>query len=418
MTTHHPTTRFWRMTALAVAASLALSACPNQNAKRQEEINKKMKSVEPTVSVLTVQPEEMVTVETDLPGRIESLRTADIVPQISGIVKQRLFEEGSIVRKGQHLYRIDDAAYRATLQGAEANLLTAKAALAKAQADLARYRPLVQADAISKQEWDAAVTAERSADAQVQAAQASINAAKVNLNHTDIIAPIGGLIGQSLVDEGTLVTANNTKMASIQQNDPMYINITQSSGDVLKLQQQIRLGQKVLNQQIPVNLVLEDGTTYSQQGHLLFTDPKVDKTTGQITIRAVIRNPEQLLISGMYVRVKLPLTSVPNAYLIPQQAVTRGQTDTVNLVDSNGKITPRTVKIVGQKDNYWIINEGLNTGDKVVMDGTMIAGMLKAAKVKTKEWQPTDAHNSTSVSKEEQHASAPSTPASAASQAK
>lgn len=417
MTLHHPATRFWRITALAVAASLALSACTNQNEKRQEEINKKMKSIEPTVSVLTVQPEEMVTIETDLPGRIESVRTADIVPQINGIVKQRLFEEGSIVRKGQPLYRIDDAAYRATLQSAEASLLTAQAALAKAQADLARYRPLVQADAISKQEWDAAVTAERSATAQVHAAQASINAAKVNLEHADIVAPINGLIGQSLVNEGTLVTANNTKMASIQQNDPMYINITQSSGDVLKLQQQIRLGQKVLNRQIPVSLVLEDGTTYSQQGHLLFTDPKVDKTTGQITIRAVIPNPEQLLISGMYVHVKLPLTSVPDAYLIPQQAVTRGQTDTVTLVDSDGKMASRTIKIVGQKDNYWIVNEGLNAGDKVVMDGTMIAGMLKAAKVKTKEWQSTDTRNSTSVP-EEQHASAPSTPASAASQVK
>lgn len=387
MTVNQPARRVWHLTALAVAASLALAACGNKNEEREKNIAAQMKTIEPTVSVLTVYPES-ITLENDLPGRLESIRTADIVPQVSGIVKERLFEEGSFVKKGQPLYRLDDASYDAALQSAHAGLLSAEAALEKARADVARYQPLVKADAISKQEWDAAQAAERSAAAQVRAAQAAINAAEVNMRHARIVAPISGHIAQSLVSEGTLVTANTTKMASIRQNDPLYVNITQSAADMLKLRQQINTGQKVLNEHIPVTIELEDGTTYPHQGRLLFADSSVDKTTGQITVRAEIPNPQMLLMSGLYVRVKLPLTSVPEGFLIPQQAVTRGQTDTVNIVSEAGKIEPRTVKIAGQTGSNWVVSEGLSPGDRVVMDGTMIAGMLNAPKVKTKEWQP------------------------------
>ncbi|MDO5356681.1 MAG: efflux RND transporter periplasmic adaptor subunit [Conchiformibius sp.] len=387
MTSIRPVRHIWRLTALTVAASLALAACGNQNEKREKEIAAKMKTIEPTVTVITVQPEE-VALENDLPGRLESVRTADIVPQATGIVKERLFEEGSFVKKGQPLYRLDDASYNAALQSAHAALMTAEVALEKARADVARYRPLVQADAISKQEWDAAQAAERAAVAQVRSAQAAIHSAEVNMRHTQITAPISGHIAQSLVSEGSLVTANTTKMASIRQNDPLYVNITQSASDMLKLRQQISTGQKVLNEHIPVSIELEDGTSYPHQGRLLFADSNVDKTTGQLTVRAEIPNPQMLLMSGLYVRVKLPLTSVPEAFLVPQQAVTRGQTDTVTIVNAAGKMEPRTVKTAGQKGNYWVISEGLNPGDKVVVDGTMIAGMLNAAKVKTQEWQP------------------------------
>lgn len=415
MTAIKPTQRVWRLTAVAVAASLALVACENKNVKREQEIAKKMAANQPTVSVLTVYPSNVL-LENDLPGRLESVRTADIVPQVSGIVKRRLFDEGTMVQAGQPLYQIDDASYNANLQSAQASLMNAQAgvaqaeatlanaeaALAKAQADVARYRPLVKADAISKQEWDAALAAERSAQAQVKSAQAAvrsshaqiksaeaaINAAQVNVRHANIVAPISGYIGQSLVTEGALVTANSTKMASIRQNDPLYVNITQSAGEILELRRQLASGQKVLNSAIEVGIVLEDGSEYPHKGRLLFADSTVDKNTGQVTVRAAIPNPEQMLMSGLYVRVKLPLAGILDAYVVPQSAVTRGKTDTVMIVTSEGKMEPRTVTIGGQKGSNWVITEGLSAGDKVVIDGTMIAGMLKAEKVQTKEWEP------------------------------
>lgn len=385
MTAIKPASRTWRLTAAAVAACLALTACENKNEKREQEIAAQQKSVEPTVSVLTVYPTNVL-LETELAGRLESIRQADIVPQISGIVKRRLFDEGTSVRAGQPLYEIDDASYNATLQSAQASLMTAQAALAKAQADVTRYRPLVEADAISKQEWDAAVAAERSAQAQVKSAQAAINAAEVNLRHAHIIAPISGQIGQTLVTEGSLVNANTTKMATIRQNDPLYVNITQSATDILKLRQQLADGEKVMNSNIAVSIELEDGTIYPHKGQLLFADSSVNQETGQVTVRAAIPNPEMMLMSGLYVRVKLPLAGILNAFLVPQSAVKRGSTDTLTVVTSEGKMEPRTVKIGGQKGTNWVITEGLNSGDKVVMDGTMIAGMLRAQKVNTKEW--------------------------------
>lgn len=387
MTIHRPASRILYMAATAVAVSLALSACENQNAKRQQQIKAKMKDLRPTVSVLTVYPQDIV-LETDLSGRLESIRNTDIMAQTSGVVKRRLFEEGTAVRAGQPLYELDDSASRAALQSAQAGLLGAQAALEKARADVARYRPLVQADAISKQEWDAAQAAERAAAAQVKSAEAAINSAEVSLRYAHITAPISGHIGQSLVSEGSLVTANSTKLANIRQNDPLYLNITQSSADMLRLRQQLRSGQAYLNNDIAITLELEDGSTYAHQGRLLFADTHVDKATGQITLRAVIPNPELLLVSGMYVRAKLPLSKMTDVFAIPQQAVSRGQTDTVTLVGQDGKMEQRTIKIVGQQGNYWVVSEGLNAGEKVVMDGTMIAGMMNAKQVQIKEWQP------------------------------
>lgn len=387
MTASKPQRRMWRLTAAAVAACVALTACENKNEKRQQEAMAKMASSKPTVSVLTVYPANIL-LENNLAGRIESVRTTDVVPQITGMVKRRLFDEGAFVRAGQPLYQIDDASYAANLQSAEAALLTAQAALAKAQADVARYRPLVEADAISRQEWDAAVAAERSAHAQIKSAEAAIHAAQVNVRHSQIVAPISGEIGQSLVAEGALVNANSTKMATIRQNDPMYVNITQSATDFIKLKQQLMSGEKVRNSVVEVSIMLEDGTEYPYKGRLLFADSKVDKATGQMTVRGQIPNPDSLLMDGLYVRVKLPLAGILDAFLVPQSAVTRGKTDTVMIVNSEGKMEPRTVKIGGEKSGNWVITEGLQAGDKVVMDGTMVAAMRNAEKVETKEWQP------------------------------
>lgn len=389
MRTINPSQQTRRLVALALATSLVLTACGGEKAKQAQAQQKAAAAKQmplPVVGVVTVQPENVL-LENNLPGRLESQRSADIIPQASGIVKRRLFEEGSFVRAGQPLYELDDENYRASLASAKASLLGAQAQLAKAEADLARYRPLLKADAISKQEWDAAVTAQRSAQSQIEAAQAAIQAAGVNLKHTKIVAPISGIIGQSLVTEGALVSANSTKMVNITQNDPLYVNITQSSVDMLKLRQQLASGEKVLGSP-EVTIMLEDGTIYPHKGRFLFSNPTVDEKTGQITIRASVPNPNQMLMSGMYVRVNLPLAGILNAFVVPQQAVTRGTPDTVMIVNAQGGLEPRVVKISGQRGTDWIISEGLQEGDKVVVDGLMIAGMTGAKKVQAKEWTP------------------------------
>ena len=384
----------WRIAAAAAAVSLALSACEgglNPFAKSasapagQQGGGRQMPA--PTVSVVTVQP-ATITMEADLPGRLEAVRSAPIIPQVSGIVKRRLFQEGTLVKAGQPLYQLDDAAYAANLESARASLATAQAALAKADADVARYRPLVAADALSKQEWDAAVAAQRSAAAQVKAANAAIRAAQVNVNHAHITSPISGIIGQSLVTEGALVTANNTQMALVTENDYLYVNIKQSAGDLLKLRQQIMSGERIAADSVEVDIELEDGTPYPHKGRLLFADSTVDASNGQVTIRAVVPNPEHLLMNGLYVRVKLPLSAIDNAFAVPQQAVTRGTPDIVMVVNAQGGMEPRPVKIAGQKGENWVVTEGLKAGDKVIVEGIMIAGITGAKTVQTKEWQP------------------------------
>lgn len=389
MVTHKKARPQWRWAALALASALALSACENKVAKQKAEQGAKMAEVVPTLQVLTVYPQNVL-LENNLPARLEAMRSADIVPQVSGIVKRRLFREGSYVKAGQPLYQLDDDTYTSNLATARASLLGAEAALAKANADLARYRPLVQADAISKQDWDAAVTAKRSAEAQIESAKAAIQSAGVNVKRAQIVAPISGFIGQSLVTEGALVTAGSTKMANIVQNDPMYVNITQSSADILKLRKQLATGEKVSGSP-EVMITLEDGSVYPEKGRFLFADANVDKNTNQITLRAEIPNPQQLLMSGMYVRVNLPLAGILDAFVVPQQAVTRGQTDTVMVVNAQGNPEARTVKIAEQKGDAWIITEGLNAGDRVVVDGLAIGNMMKgmgASKFEYKEWQP------------------------------
>ncbi len=377
-----------RMAVIAVATLLALAACNNSaQSEAQQKAAAARAAHVPTVNVVTVQPQNVL-LEYDLPGRLEAVKSATIVPQVSGIVQRRLFEEGTMVRAGQPLYQLDDATYTASLESARASLLSAQAAAAKADADLARYRPLMAADAISKQEYDAAVLAKRSAEAQIKAAQASIRAAQVNVNRAHIVSPITGFIGQSLVTEGALVTANSTQMATVKQTDVLYVNIQQSSAEILQLHRQLLSQERVRNDGIQVGILLEDGSEYEHKGQLLFIDSSVDEATGQVMVRAAVPNPEQLLRSGMYVRVKLPLAGVLNAFVVPQQSVTRGEKDTVMVVTPEGKMEPRVVKVTGQKGGDWVITEGLKAGDKVIVDGTMIAAMSGAQKVQPKEWQP------------------------------
>lgn len=380
-------TRKWRFAAVAFAVACTLSACGGKS--NEGGAGAAQQAPAPVVGVVTVHPSK-VTVGVDLPARLESRRTAEVRAQVSGIIQKRLFQEGTYVRAGQPLFQVDAAVYTAALDSARAQLASAQAALAKADADVARYQPLVAADAISKQEYDAAVTAKRSAAASVKAAQAAVRSAQINVGYSRISAPISGYIGQAMVSEGALVTANGTTvLATIQQTDPMYVNITQSASNVMKLRQQIAAGQvQAVDGAVPVDIVLEDGTVYAQKGRLLFADPTVDESTGQVLLRAEVPNPDNVLMPNLYVRVKLPQAAVDNAFVVPQQAVSRGKTNTVTVVNADGSMAVREVTIAGQQGQSWIITSGLKDGDKVVVEGTMIAGMMQAKKVTPKEWQP------------------------------
>lgn len=395
----HPHRRLGLMAAAVVAAALA--ACGDsktaEGSSAQQASAKQasaggagaQQAPAPTVSVVTVHAQALGT-SIDLPGRLEAHRVADVRPQVGGIIQKRLFKEGSQVKAGQPLYQLDDASYAAALESARAQLASAQATLAKAESDVTRYKPLVEANAISRQDYDAAVASHRSAQASVKSAQAAIKSAQINVNYSRITAPISGYIGQSFASEGALVTAGSTtKLATIQQTNPMYVNVTQSAADVMQLRQDIADGKRrAVDGGVEVSIKLENGREYPHKGRLLFADPTVDETTGQVTLRAEVPNPDNILLPGLYVRVGLPQGEIGHAFLVPQQAVTRGKADTVLIVNAEGGMEPRVVTVAGQQGSNWVISSGLQDGDKVIVDGIMIAGMMGAKQVQTREWSP------------------------------
>ena len=365
-----------RAAALAASVALALSSCGKADEAAQGGQPAGREAPAPVVGVVTVHP-QTVALTVELPGRLESLRTADVRAQVGGIIQKRLFQEGSYVHAGQPLYQIDSSTYEANLE---------------ANADLARYKPLVAADAISKQEYDAAVTAKRSAEAGVKAAQAAIKSAGISLNRSRITAPISGFIGQSKVSEGTLLNAGDaTVLATIRQTNPMYVNVTQSASEVMKLRRQIAEGKLLAaDGAVAVGIKFDDGTVYPEKGRLLFADPTVNESTGQITLRAAVPNDQNILMPGLYVRVLMDQVAVDNAFIVPQQAVTRGTKDTVMIVNAQGGMEPREVTVAQQQGANWIVTSGLKDGDKVVVEGISIAGMTGAKKVTPKEWMPSE----------------------------
>lgn len=380
-----------RAAALAAAVALVLSSCGKGGDAAQGGQPAGREAPAPVVGVVTVHP-QTVALTVELPGRLESLRTADVRAQVGGIIQKRLFQEGSYVRAGQPLYQIDSSTYEAGLESARAQLATAQATLAKADADLARYKPLVAAEAVSRQEYDAAVTAKRSAEAGVKAAQAAIKSAGINLNRSRITAPISGFIGQSKVSEGTLLNAGDTTvLATIRQTNPMYMNVTQSASEVMKLRRQIAEGKLLAaDGVIAVGIKFDDGTVYPEKGRLLFADPTVNESTGQITLRAAVPNDQNILMPGLYVRVLMDQVAVDNAFVVPQQAVTRGAKDTVMIVNAQGGMEPREVTVAQQQGTNWIVTSGLKDGDKVVVEGISIASITGAKKVTPKEWAPSE----------------------------
>ena len=342
------------------------------------------------VGVVTVAPGDVGLV-TELPGRLEASRVAQVRARAAGIVLQRLFREGSDVRAGQPLFRIDPAAYAATYASAEAGLARAQANLAQTTMLAERYQPLVEANAISKQDYANAVAAQKTAEADVAGARASVQTAGINLGYASVTAPISGRIGRALVTEGALVGQGEaTPLALIQQIDPMYVNFTQSATEVLNLRRALdagRLKRASGTDAASVKVLLEDGTQHSRAGRLLFSDLTVDPTSGQVTLRAEVPNPGTVLLPGMYVRVQLEQATAGNAILLPQQAVTRSsQGDTVTVVGADGKVSPRPVKVGGEQSGQWVVLEGLKTGEMVMVDG--FQKLRPGATVKPVPWRP------------------------------
>ena len=347
----------------------------------------------PEVGVVTVQLGD-VGLMTELPGRLEASRVAQVRARAAGIVQKRLFREGSEVKAGQLLFKIDAAPYAAALQTAEATLARAQANLTQANGLAGRYKPLLAANAVSQQEYDNAVNAQQQAQAEVAAGKAAVQTGRITLGYASVTAPISGRIGRALVTEGALVGQGEaTPLAVVQQTDPMYVNFTQSAGDVLKLQKAMDGGQfKKANgdNAAAVKVILEDGSEYEKAGKLLFSDLSVDPTTGQITLRAEVPNPQGRLLPGLYVRVELEQAQVSNAITLPQQAVTRtAQGDTVMVVGPDGKIETRKITIGSSQDARWVVLAGLKAGEQVMVDGFQKLQMLPpGSAIKPVPWQP------------------------------
>jgi membrane fusion protein, multidrug efflux system len=351
--------RWWSAGLLA----LALAGCSKGGQQPQRG------PAEVGVVTLAAAP---VTVSNELTGRTTATTASDVRPQVDGVIRARLFKEGSIVHAGQPLYEIDPRLYKASLDTARAQLENAQATLYTAEAKAGRYRTLSDNQAVSRQDIDDTIAAAREARASVHQYQASVETARVNLEYTRVLAPITGRIGRSLVTPGALVTADQTTaLASIQQLDPIYVDITQSASDLLRLRQALAKG-SVTPASTAVHLKLEDGTDYPQAGTLEFSEVTVDQEAGTVTLRARFPNPQGLLMPGMFVRVEAPQGVVPNGILVPQQGITRDAKGDASalVVDANDKVAQRSVVTAQAVGNQWLITKGLAAGDRLIVEGT------------------------------------------------
>lgn len=326
----------------------------------------------PEVGVIEVQTQAH-RLTSELPGRTKAWLTAEIRPQVSGIIKERLFTEGVQVKAGEVLYRIDPAPYQAVYDQRRAATSQAKSTLDSARLKAKRYTALTKIDAVSQQDNEDSQASLQSAEAAYQAAKASEQSARIDLTYTTLKAPIGGRVETSSVTPGALVTASQeTALTKVQQLDPLYVDITQSSAEVLRLKRDLAEGrlQKAGNDEATIKLRLEDGTEYAHAGRLQFSGASVSQTTGSVTLRAVVPNPDRLLLPGMYVRAVLEEAVDAQAILVPQRAVTRSATGaTYVLLVENGKLTQREVTIARQVENQWWISSGLKGGEQLVIEG-------------------------------------------------
>ena len=327
----------------------------------------------PQVGVVTVKAEP-IALTTELPGRIAAVRTAEVRARATGILLQRLFTEGSEVKRDALLFQIDEAPLRASLNSAKASLAKAEANLKQVEAKASRYKKLVEINAVSRQDYDEAIATAGQGEADVLSAKAALETAVLNLSYAKVTAPISGRIGKAKVTEGALVTAGEaTQLATIQQLDPIYFDFTQSSTEMLRLKREMEAGKlkSTAPGQAKVTLLLEDGSVYSQEGKLIFSDVTVDPTTGMVTMRAEFPNPHGMLLPGMFARAKLEQAVDEGAITIPQRAVTRNPdgTGTVFVVADGNKVEPHIVKTTNAIGNKWLVTSGLKSGDVVVLEG-------------------------------------------------
>ncbi|MDF7758703.1 multidrug efflux RND transporter periplasmic adaptor subunit AcrA [Kosakonia cowanii] len=352
---------------LMLSGSLALTGCDDKPAQQQQGAGQA-----PEVGVVTVKAEPLQ-ITTELPGRTTAYRIAEVRPQVSGIILKRNFTEGSDVEAGVSLYQIDPATYQAAYDSAKGDLAKAQAAANIAQMTLNRYKKLLGTKYISQQDYDTAQADAQQANASVIAAKAAVENARINLAYTKVTSPISGRTGTSTVTEGALVqSGQTTALTTVQQLDPIYVDVTQSSNDFLRLKQEMANGSlKQDNGKAKVELVTNDGVKYSQSGTLEFSGVTVDQTTGSITLRAVFPNPDHTLLPGMFVRAKLEEGVNPNALLVPQQGVTRTPRGdaTAMVVGEGDKVEIRNITATQAIGDKWLVTDGLKSGDRVIIEG-------------------------------------------------
>jgi membrane fusion protein, multidrug efflux system len=373
-----------RVPTLCFLCSAALAACSSGKTAAPP-------NPPPEVGVVTLRPQP-VTITTDLPGRTVAYRVAEVRPQVSGVIVKRLFTEGSEVKAGQQLYQIDPAPFQANLESAQASLARARATLKSAALLTQRYKPLAEAHAVSQQNYDNAIAAESQAEADIASAKAAVDTARINLAYTRMFSPISGRTGRSSVTEGALVDANQSKaLVVVQQLDPIYVDVTQPSTTLLRLQRELASGQmkKVGESQARAQLILEDSTRYEQTGKLQFAEVAVDSGTGSVTLRAVFPNPQHILLPGMFVHEQLEEGVNERGLLVPQRAIThnsRGEATTM-VVSANNTVSTRVIKTERAIGDQWLVSDGVAAGDRVIVAGLQRLGS-GVAEVKPMEVSP------------------------------
>ncbi|CDL83244.1 efflux RND transporter periplasmic adaptor subunit [Xenorhabdus szentirmaii] len=385
-------------TLLVLSGSFILSGC-----KENQETQSSISILD--VSVVTLKAEPL-TVITELPGRTTAYRVAEVRPQVSGIILKRNYKEGSDIVAGESLYQIDPATYQAEYSKAKANLTRAQANEKVSHLTVERYKSLLGTQYVSKQEFDKANSDYAQANADVQSAHAALESARINLAYTKVTSPISGRAGKSTVTEGALVSAGQgTALTTVQQLDPIYVDITQSSDDYLKLKDEIAKGTiKKENQKTKIRLITDTGKEYSKEGYLEFSDVTVDETTSSITMRAVFPNPNEELLPGMFVRTKLEEGVRKNAILIPQEAVARtarGQATTM-IVDKDNRVELRNINAAQAIGNKWLVTDGVSAGDKVIVNRLQIIAPGMTVNPKEQDLNAKPAANQTETEKKPQ----------------
>ena len=355
--------------ALGLLLALGLASCGDQQAAQPAAPPK------PQVSVVTLHP-RAIAVTAELAGRTTASLTAEVRPQVNGIIQTRVFTEGSEVKAGDPLYQINPASYQAALDSAKAALQKSQAALPTAQAKFDRFEGLVRQNAVSKQDFDDASAALASAKADIAAAQANVESARINLDYTTITASIGGQIDKSALTPGALVTASQTTvLTTIRTIDPINVDVTASSTDLLNWRQAIKDGRLKFNgPDVSVKLKLDNGTVYPQTGKLAFVESNVSQTTGTFNLRAEFPNPDRLLLPGMYVRATIEEGVAENSFLVPQRGVTRNTKGeaTAMFINAEGKVEQRVLTVGRNIGNNWLVSAGIKDGDRVIVEGTQL----------------------------------------------